>query len=172
MAYVARMHQYYTQEVVPVLQQRFGYRNVMQVPRLDKIVLNMGLGEAIQNPKLLDAGVEHGRFLFHEHDAAPQIVERDAAKIVPIDANDALVRIDEAKQQIRNRRLPAAARSDDGQRFACRDRERNVLQHLTASSVERHPIELDPPGETRQPQRRRRLDDVGRRVEQLVNACE
>src|SRR5262245_51190691 len=58
MAYVARMHQYYMQEVVPVLQQRFGYRNVMQVPRLDKIVLNMGLGEAIQNSKLLDAGVE------------------------------------------------------------------------------------------------------------------
>ena len=58
MAYVARMHQYYAQEVVPVLQQRFGYRNVMQVPRLEKMVLNMGLGEAIQNPKLLDAGVE------------------------------------------------------------------------------------------------------------------
>ena len=58
MAYVARMHQYYTQEVVPALQQRFGYHNVMQVPRLEKIVLNMGLGEAIQNPKLLDAGVE------------------------------------------------------------------------------------------------------------------
>jgi len=58
MAYVARMHQYYMQEVVPVLQQRFGYHNVMQVPRLEKIVLNMGLGEAIQNPKLLDARVE------------------------------------------------------------------------------------------------------------------
>lgn len=58
MAYVARMHQYYTQEVVPALQQHFGYPNVMQVPRLEKIVLNMGLGEAIQNPKLLDAGVE------------------------------------------------------------------------------------------------------------------
>jgi large subunit ribosomal protein L5 len=58
MAYVARMHQYYMQEVVPVLQQRFGYRNVMQVPCLEKIILNMGLGEAIQNPKLLDAGVE------------------------------------------------------------------------------------------------------------------
>ena len=58
MAYVARMQQYYMQEVVPVLQQRFGYQNVMQVPRLEKMVLNMGLGEAIQNPKLLDAGVE------------------------------------------------------------------------------------------------------------------
>jgi large subunit ribosomal protein L5 len=58
MAYVARMHQYYMQEVVPVLQQRFGYRNVMQVPHLEKVILNMGLGEAIQNPKLLDASVE------------------------------------------------------------------------------------------------------------------
>ena len=61
MVYVARMHQYYMQEVVPVLQQRFGYRNVMQVPYLEKIILNMGLGEAIQNPKLLDAGVQDSK---------------------------------------------------------------------------------------------------------------
>jgi large subunit ribosomal protein L5 len=58
MAYVARMRQYYKDEVVPALQQRFGYGNVMQVPHLEKIVLNMGLGEAIQNAKLLDAGME------------------------------------------------------------------------------------------------------------------
>jgi large subunit ribosomal protein L5 len=58
MAYVSRMRQYYTQEVVAALQRQFGYRNVMQVPRLEKIVLNMGLGEAIQNAKVLDAGVE------------------------------------------------------------------------------------------------------------------
>lgn len=58
MAYVSRLRQYYLQEVVPALQQRFNYTNVMQVPRLQKIVLNMGLGEAIQNPKLLDGGVE------------------------------------------------------------------------------------------------------------------
>jgi large subunit ribosomal protein L5 len=58
MAYVSRLHQYYTQEVVPALQRQFSYRNVMQVPRLDKIILNMGLGEAIQNPKMLDAGME------------------------------------------------------------------------------------------------------------------
>ena len=58
MAYVSRMREYYGHEVVSALQQRFGYRNIMQVPRLEKIVLNMGLGEAIQNPKLLDAGVE------------------------------------------------------------------------------------------------------------------
>lgn len=58
MAYISRMRQYYVQEVTPALQQRFGYHNVMQIPKVEKIVLNMGLGEAIQNPKLLDAGVE------------------------------------------------------------------------------------------------------------------
>ena len=39
--------------MVPRLMERFGYENVMQVPRLSKIVLNMGLGEAIQNIKIL-----------------------------------------------------------------------------------------------------------------------
>ena len=58
MAYVSRIRQYYLDEVIPALQQRFGYRNIMEVPKLNKIVLNMGLGEAIQNAKLLDGGVE------------------------------------------------------------------------------------------------------------------
>jgi large subunit ribosomal protein L5 len=58
MAYVSRMHRYYLDEVVPALQRQFDYRNIMQVPQLEKVVLNMGLGEAIQNPKVLDAGVE------------------------------------------------------------------------------------------------------------------
>lgn len=58
MAYVSRIRQYYLDEVVPALQQRFGYRNIMEVPKLNKIVLNMGLGEAIQNAKLLDGGME------------------------------------------------------------------------------------------------------------------
>ncbi len=58
MAYVSRIHQYYLDEVVPALQQRLGYGNIMEVPRLNKIVLNMGLGEAIQNAKLLDGGME------------------------------------------------------------------------------------------------------------------
>jgi large subunit ribosomal protein L5 len=48
----------YTQEVVPGLIRDHGYTNKMAVPRLEKIVLNMGLGEAVQNPKLLDAAVE------------------------------------------------------------------------------------------------------------------
>jgi large subunit ribosomal protein L5 len=45
----------YKEEVVPALMERHGYKNVMQVPRLDKIVLNIGLGEATQNPKALEA---------------------------------------------------------------------------------------------------------------------
>jgi large subunit ribosomal protein L5 len=48
----ARFHK----EIVPVLKERLGYKNVMQVPRLEKIVLNIGLGEAIANAKALEAG--------------------------------------------------------------------------------------------------------------------
>ncbi len=48
----------YEEKVVPQLTEKFGYRNRMQVPRLDKIVLNMGMGEAIQNIKVLDGAVE------------------------------------------------------------------------------------------------------------------
>lgn len=58
MAYVSRMRKYYADEVVPALRRQFDYANVMQVPRVEKVVLNMGLGEAIQNAKLLDAGVD------------------------------------------------------------------------------------------------------------------
>jgi large subunit ribosomal protein L5 len=45
----------YIKETVPELMTRFGYRNVMQVPKLSKITLNIGLGEAIQNPKALES---------------------------------------------------------------------------------------------------------------------
>ena len=44
-------------EVVPGLQEKFNYKNVMAIPKLDKIVVNIGLGEAVQNPKALDAAV-------------------------------------------------------------------------------------------------------------------
>ena len=58
MAYISRMRQYYLDEVQQSLRDHFGYTNIMQVPRLGKIVLNMGLGEAMQNAKLLDACME------------------------------------------------------------------------------------------------------------------
>lgn len=47
----------YTTEVIPALQKQFGYANPMQVPRLEKIVVNIGLGEALQNSKAVDAAV-------------------------------------------------------------------------------------------------------------------
>jgi large subunit ribosomal protein L5 len=53
-----RLKERYREEVVPALLKEFGYRNVMQVPRLEKIVVNIGLGEAIQNPKALDSAGE------------------------------------------------------------------------------------------------------------------
>ncbi len=49
---------YYEKEVIPKLIEKFKYANIMQVPKLGKIVLNMGLGEAINNIKLLDSAVE------------------------------------------------------------------------------------------------------------------
>ena len=54
----ARLRARYASEIQPALQKEIGCRNALQVPRLEKIVLNMGLGEAIQNAKLLDSAVE------------------------------------------------------------------------------------------------------------------
>ena len=53
---MSRLKEQYKKEIVPKLMKDFGYKNLMQVPRLEKIVLNMGLGEAIQNIKVLDDG--------------------------------------------------------------------------------------------------------------------
>ncbi|NMB35445.1 MAG: 50S ribosomal protein L5 [Firmicutes bacterium] len=47
----------YKKEVCPALIQRFSYRNILEVPRLEKVVINMGVGEGKENPKLLDAAV-------------------------------------------------------------------------------------------------------------------
>jgi len=55
---MARLKEVYTKEIIPQLMKEFGYKNVMQVPKLDKIVINMGLGEAIQNVKILDSAAE------------------------------------------------------------------------------------------------------------------
>ena len=55
---MSQLKQFYEDEVVPKLKENFGYTNAMRVPKLKKIVLNMGLGEAIQNIKLLDSAVE------------------------------------------------------------------------------------------------------------------
>ena len=54
---MARLQEFYRQQVVPVLMRELGYANIMQVPRLEKIVVNMGLGDAVQNAKILETGV-------------------------------------------------------------------------------------------------------------------
>ena len=58
LANMIRLQEIYLKDVVPQLMKTFGYKNVMQVPKLEKIVLNMGLGEAVQNIKILDSAVE------------------------------------------------------------------------------------------------------------------
>ena len=55
---MALLEKVYKEECIPALMERFEYKNPMQVPRIEKVSLNMGLGEAIQNPRLLDSAVE------------------------------------------------------------------------------------------------------------------
>lgn len=54
---MARLKEKYTNEIMGKLKEKFGYKNIMQIPRLEKIVVNIGLGEAIQNAKAVDAAV-------------------------------------------------------------------------------------------------------------------
>jgi len=51
------MHERYTKEIVPTLFKSFGFKNVMQVPRIEKVVVNIGLGEAMDNPKAMESAV-------------------------------------------------------------------------------------------------------------------
>ena len=53
----ARLHKHYQEHVIPTLMKRFNYSNVNQVPRIDKIAVNIGVGDATSDPKLLDAAV-------------------------------------------------------------------------------------------------------------------
>jgi large subunit ribosomal protein L5 len=55
---MARLQEKYKKDIIPSLMGTFQYKNIMQVPKLDKVVLNMGLGEAINNIKILDSAVE------------------------------------------------------------------------------------------------------------------
>lgn len=55
---VPRMREYYEKTVRPALMQEFGFKNFMETPRLTKVTVNFGLGEALQNPKLIDTAVE------------------------------------------------------------------------------------------------------------------
>lgn len=54
---MARLKEKYVNEIAPALQKEFGYTNVMAIPKLDKVIINIGLGEAVQNDKAVDAAV-------------------------------------------------------------------------------------------------------------------
>lgn len=55
---MSTIQEFYQKECVPQLMEQFGYNNIMEVPKLDKIVLNMGLGEGVQNPKSVDLAAD------------------------------------------------------------------------------------------------------------------
>lgn len=55
---MASLQEYYTNDCIPKLMDKFGYKSIMEVPKITKVVLNMGLGEAVQNPKMIDGAVE------------------------------------------------------------------------------------------------------------------
>jgi large subunit ribosomal protein L5 len=54
----ARLKEFYTNEVASALMKKFGYKSPMQLPKIEKVVINMGVGEAVQNSKVLDSAVE------------------------------------------------------------------------------------------------------------------
>lgn len=58
MEYIPAMKKKYYEEVIPVLKKEFGYKSMMQVPRLQKIVINQGIGDAVADKKLVDIGVD------------------------------------------------------------------------------------------------------------------
>jgi len=55
---LARLKEKYQNEMIPLLQEKFAYKSVMEIPKFEKIVINIGLGEAVANTKVLDAAVE------------------------------------------------------------------------------------------------------------------
>ena len=68
---MARLKVKYTEEVAPALFKKFGYKSTMQIPKIEKVVVNVGCGEARENPKVLDAVVselsQHHRPEGHHH---------------------------------------------------------------------------------------------------------
>jgi len=64
---MSQLKEFYNKEAVPKLIETFKYKNVMEVPRLEKVVLNMGLGEAIQNIKLLDSASDELQIIDGQH---------------------------------------------------------------------------------------------------------
>ncbi len=76
--YIPRLYQKYKEEVVPKLMQRFEYRNPMEVPRLVKIVVNMGVGEAVQDIKNLERAMEDLRLITGQYPSVRRAKKSEA----------------------------------------------------------------------------------------------
>ena len=63
----SRLKEQYTNEIMDAMNKKFGYKNVMQIPKIDKIVLNMGVGEAKENAKVLDSAVRDLEIISGQH---------------------------------------------------------------------------------------------------------
>lgn len=70
MKYTPRLKQKYQEEIVPALMKEFNYKNLMQVPKLKKIAVNQGLGDAIADKKLIDTGIEEMSLITGQHAVA------------------------------------------------------------------------------------------------------
>ena len=64
---MARLKETYQNEIVNAMMKKFGYKNIMEVPKLEKIVINMGVGEAKENAKVLDAAVKELETITGQH---------------------------------------------------------------------------------------------------------
>ncbi|MAZ26402.1 MAG: 50S ribosomal protein L5 [Cytophagaceae bacterium] len=78
MAYVSRLKKEYKERVIPVLTEEFGYNNVMQVPKLKKIVVSRGVGAAVADKKLIDYSVEELSMITGQK-AVPTLSKKDVA---------------------------------------------------------------------------------------------
>ena len=58
MAYIPELNRKYQEDIIPAMMKNFGYKSVMQVPRLEKIVINQGVGQAVADKKLVDQAQE------------------------------------------------------------------------------------------------------------------
>ena len=78
----ARLKEKYQKEVIPALQKEFGYKNVMAVPKVEKVVVNMGLGEATSNAKIIDTGADELARITGQkpRDAPRQEVDRGSSR--------------------------------------------------------------------------------------------
>ena len=78
MEYQPRLRKQYFEEVIPVLTKKFGYKTVMQVPKLAKIAINQGIGAALADKKLIDAGLNEMTAITGQR-AVPAISKRDVS---------------------------------------------------------------------------------------------